>query len=113
MPPKGANFTYLVHRKTAGADDFYDLVWCYYRAVGDFLKIILKLACGFLKGNRKSVSPISRFFRACGALFSANAVFCKEFISDFFQGLPFSLTNLISAPGRILRKKGRAPSRKF
>ena len=26
------------------------------------------------------------FLRACGALFSANAIFCKGLISDFFSG---------------------------
>ena len=53
------------------------------------------------------------FLRACGALFSANAIFCKGLISDFFQGMPFSLTNSISAPGQILRKKKRAPTQIF
>ena len=46
----------------------------------------LELACSFLKGNQKSVSPISRFFRACGAPFSASTISYKEFISDFFSG---------------------------
>ena len=41
-------------------------------------------------------------------------VFCKELdIRFFFQGLLFSLTNSISAPEQIRRKKRRAPTGEY